>query len=71
MHESKPARSPRRLLPCALTGFVELKGVESDRGPDGGGRAAGNIGSAAAHVCEIIGRAYVLVSRATEGGRQR
>jgi hypothetical protein len=71
MHESEPARPPRRLLPYALVGFIEPKGVESDRGLDGGGRAAGNIGSAAAQVCEIIGRAYVLVTRATEGGRQR
>jgi hypothetical protein len=71
MSESEPARPPRRLLPCALTGSVEPEGVESDRGLDGGGRVAGNIGSAAAQVCEIIERVYVLVTRATEGGRQR
>jgi hypothetical protein len=29
------------------------------------------IGSAAAQVCEIIGRACVLMTRATQGGRQR
>jgi hypothetical protein len=36
--------------------------VESDRGLEGGSRAVVNIGSAAAQVCEIIGRVYVLVS---------
>jgi hypothetical protein len=59
MPESEPARPPWRLLPCALAGFVEPEGVESDRGLNGGGRAAGNIGSATAHVCETIGRAYI------------
>jgi hypothetical protein len=58
MPESEPVRSPRRLVPCALAGFVEPEGVESDRGLNGGGRAVGNIGSATAHVCEIIVRAY-------------
>ena len=62
MPESEPARPPRRLLPCALAGFVEPEGVESDRGLNGGGRAAGNIGNAAAQVCEIIERVYVLVT---------
>jgi hypothetical protein len=50
------------LLPCALAGFVEPKGVESDRGLNGGSRVAVNIGNAVAHVCEIIGRAYILVT---------
>ena len=30
--ESEPARPSRRLLPCALAGYVEPEGVESDRG---------------------------------------
>jgi hypothetical protein len=50
------------LLSCALVGSVEPKAVESDRGLEGGGRAAGNIGNAVAQVCEIFGRACVLVS---------
>jgi hypothetical protein len=64
MPESEPAQAqpPRRLLSCALTGSVEPEGVESARGLEGGGRVAGNIGSAAAQVCKIIGRACVLVS---------
>jgi hypothetical protein len=62
MPESEPARPPRRLLPCALAGFVEPKGVESGRGLNGGGHATVNIGNAAAHVCEIIGRAYILAT---------
>ena len=62
MPESEPARSPRRLLPCAIAEFVEPEGVESDRELNGGGRAAGNIGNAAAQVCEIIERVYVLVT---------
>jgi hypothetical protein len=66
MPESEPARPPRRLLPYTLAGSVEPKGVENDRGLEGGGRAAGNIGSTTAQVCEIIGRVCVLV---TEGGR--
>jgi hypothetical protein len=66
MPESKPARPPRRLLPYALVGSVDPKGVENDRGLEGGGRAASNIGSVAAQVCEIIERACVLVTRATE-----
>jgi hypothetical protein len=61
MPESEPARPPRRLLPYALAEFVEPEGVESDRGPNGGGRAAGNIENAAAQVCEIIERVYILV----------
>jgi hypothetical protein len=36
--------------------------VESDRGLEGGGRAAGNIENAVAQVCEIIGSVCVLVS---------
>jgi hypothetical protein len=44
--------------------------VESDRGLEGGDRAAGNIGSTAVQVCEIIERDCVLVTRATEGGCQ-
>ena len=71
MPESKPARPPQRLLSCALAGSMEPEGVESDSGLEGGGHAAGNIGSVAAQVCEIIGRAYVLVTRATERGCQR
>ena len=62
MPESESVRLPRRLLPCSLAGFVEPEGMESDRGLNGGGRVAGNIGTAAAQVCEIIGRAYVLVT---------
>jgi hypothetical protein len=62
MPESEPAWPSRWLLSCALAGSVELEGVESDRGLEGGGRAAGNIGSADAQVCEIIERAYVLVT---------
>jgi hypothetical protein len=62
MPESEPARSPRRLLPCALAEFVEPEGVERDRELNEGGRAAGNIGNAAAQVCEIIERVYVLVT---------
>jgi hypothetical protein len=62
MPESDPAQPPRRLLPCALVEFIEPKGVENDRGLNGGGHAAGNIGNAAAHVCEIIERVYVLVT---------
>jgi hypothetical protein len=69
MPESEPARSPRRLLPYALAGFVEPKDLENDRGLEGGSRATGNIGNAAAQVCEIIERACVLMTRATEGGR--
>jgi hypothetical protein len=71
MPESEPARPPQRLLPCAFAGSVEPEDVESDRGLEEGGRITDNIGSAAAQVCEIIGRACVLVTRATEGGRQR
>jgi hypothetical protein len=37
MPESEPTRPTQRLLPCALAGFVEPKGVESDRGLNGGG----------------------------------
>jgi hypothetical protein len=44
MPESEPAWLLRRLLPCSLAGFVEPEGMESDRGLNGGGRAAGNIG---------------------------
>jgi hypothetical protein len=62
MPESEPARPPRRFLPCALAEFVEPKGVESYRGLNGGGRAAGNIGNTTAQVCEIIERVYVLVT---------
>jgi hypothetical protein len=62
MPESEPARPPRRLLPCALAEFVEPEGVESDRRLNGGGCAAGNIGNAAAQVCEIIERVYVLMT---------
>ena len=61
MPESEPNRPPRRLLPCALSEFVEPEGVESDRRLNGDSRAAGNIGNAAAQVCEIIERVYVLV----------
>jgi hypothetical protein len=43
MPESEPARPPQRLLPYALTGFVEPEGVESDRGLNGDGRAPSNI----------------------------
>jgi hypothetical protein len=43
MPESEPARPPRRLLPCDIAGFEESEGMESDRGLNGGGRAAGNI----------------------------
>ena len=68
---SEPARLPRRLLPYAFAGSVDPKGVENDRGLEGGGRAAGNIRSAATQVCEIIGRVCVLVTRATKGSRQR
>jgi hypothetical protein len=49
-------------MPCALAELVEPEGVERDRGLNGGGRAAGNIGNAAAQVCEIIERVYVLVT---------
>jgi hypothetical protein len=59
------------LMPSALAGFVEPEGVESDTGLNGGGRAAGKIENAIAQVCEIIGRAYVLMTWAAEGGRQR
>jgi hypothetical protein len=45
MPESESVRLPRRLLPCSLAGFVEPEGMESDRGLNGGGRAAGNIGN--------------------------
>jgi hypothetical protein len=45
--------------------------VESDRGLEGGDRTSGNIGSVAVQICEIIGRACVLVTRVTEGGCQR
>jgi hypothetical protein len=62
MPESEPARPSRRLLPCALAEFVEPEGVESDRRLNGGSRTAGNIGNAAAQVCEIIERVYVLVT---------
>jgi hypothetical protein len=62
MPESEPARPPRRLLPCALVGFVEPEDVESDRGLNGGDRAAGNIENTVAQVCKIIGRAYVLMT---------
>jgi hypothetical protein len=62
MPESEPACLPQGLLPCALAGFVEPEGVESDRGLNGGDRADGNIENAAARVCEIIGRTYVLVT---------
>jgi hypothetical protein len=68
MPESELARPSHRLLPYALAGSVEPKGVENDRGLEGGGSAAGNIGSAAAQVCEIFGRACVLM---IEGGRKR
>jgi hypothetical protein len=37
MRESEPARPSRRLLPCALAGFVEPEGVESGRGLNGCG----------------------------------
>jgi hypothetical protein len=50
------------LMPSALAGFVEPEGVESDTGLNGGGRAAGKIENAIAQVCEIIGRAYVLMT---------
>jgi hypothetical protein len=46
MPELELVRPSRRLLPCALAEFVESKGVESDRGLNGGGHAAGNIGNA-------------------------
>jgi hypothetical protein len=62
MPESEAVRPPRRLLPCALAEFVEPKGVESDRGLNGGGRATGNIENAATQVCEIIERVYVFVT---------
>jgi hypothetical protein len=62
MPESELARPPLRLLPCAIAEFVEPEGVESDRRLNGGGRAAGNIGNAAAQVCKIIERVYVLVT---------
>jgi hypothetical protein len=62
MPESEPVRPPRRLLPCTLAGLVEPEGVESDRGLNGGGRVAGNIGNATAQVCKIIERDYVLVT---------
>jgi hypothetical protein len=71
MPESESTRPPRRLLPYALAGSVDPKGVNNDRELEGGGHATSNIGSVAAQVCEIIERAYVLVTRATEGGRQR
>jgi hypothetical protein len=48
MPETEPVRPPRRLLPCALAEFVESEGVESDRGLNEGGRAAGNIENAVA-----------------------
>jgi hypothetical protein len=66
---SEPARLPRRLLPYAFAGSVDPKGVENDRGLEGGGHVVGNIGSVAMQVCEIIERACVLVTRAIEGGR--
>jgi hypothetical protein len=69
MPESEPARLPRRLLPCALARSVEPDGVESDRGLEGGGRTAGNIGSAVAQVCEIIGRACDERLREAASGR--
>jgi hypothetical protein len=50
------------MLLCALAEFVEPEGVESDRVLNGGGRAAGNIGNAAAQISEIIKRVYVLVT---------
>jgi hypothetical protein len=56
MPKSEPARSPRRLLPYALAGSVDPKGVENDRGLEGGGHAASNIGSATTQICEIIER---------------
>jgi hypothetical protein len=37
MPESEPARLTRRLLPCAIAGFVEPEGMESDGGLNGGG----------------------------------
>jgi hypothetical protein len=61
MPESEPTRPSRRLLSYALARSVESKGVENDRGLEGGGSATGNIRSTAAQVCEIIGRACVLV----------
>jgi hypothetical protein len=36
MPESEPAWPTRRLLPCALAGFIEPEDVESDRGLNGG-----------------------------------
>jgi hypothetical protein len=60
MPELEPTWPTLRLLSCALAGSVETKGVESDKGLEGGGRAASNIGSVAAQVCEITGRACVL-----------
>jgi hypothetical protein len=45
--------------------------VKSDRGLEGGGRASSNIGSVAAQICKIIGRACVLMTRVTKGGCQR
>jgi hypothetical protein len=48
MTESEPVRPPRRLLPYALAGSVEPEGMESDRGLNGGDRAADNIGNTVA-----------------------
>jgi hypothetical protein len=62
MPELEPTRPALRLLSCALARSVETEGVESDKGLEGGGHAASNIGSVAAQVCEIIGRACVLVT---------
>jgi hypothetical protein len=61
MSKSEPARLSQRLLSYALARSVEPKDVKNDRGLEGGGSAAGNIESAVAQVCEIIGRACVLV----------
>jgi hypothetical protein len=62
MPESEPARPTQRLLPCAITGFVEPEGVESDGGLNRDGVPMANVGNTATHVCEIIVRAYVLVT---------
>jgi hypothetical protein len=70
MLESEPTRPPQMLLAYTLAGSVDPNGVENNRVLEGGGRAAGNIGSAATQVCEIIGRVCVLVTRATKGSRQ-
>jgi hypothetical protein len=43
MPESEPVGPSRKLLSCAFAGSVEPKYVESDRGLEGGGRAAINI----------------------------